>query len=168
MKSRPARSHGKRSADGRSDGRPDIAFYYPGPMWHSSAAIKNSLLFFDGVALLTPGYMSEKPLEQDPVLAQPLLEQGLLHLIKPETFITAAVTEQMVDMMMRIVDLPSFAAATKKKASEFHAISMSRLGYDADARLAMRLHRELEKRHLAQKSQDGVSVPVHPSPAISS
>src|SRR6266850_1670053 len=97
-----------------SEGRPDVAFYYPGPMWMSGDAIKNSLLFFDGVALLTPDYMSGKPVEQDPVLAQPLLEQGLLHLVKPETFITAAATERMVTAMLRIVDLPSFTAATKQ------------------------------------------------------
>ena len=33
---------------------PEIAFYYPNPMWHYGDWIKNLVLFFDGVALLVP------------------------------------------------------------------------------------------------------------------
>jgi len=39
----------------------EIAFYYPGPMWSSAAWIKNLLLFFDGVGLLVPAYMKDRP-----------------------------------------------------------------------------------------------------------
>lgn len=31
---------------------PEVAFYYPGHLWHSGEWIKNLLLFFDGVGLL--------------------------------------------------------------------------------------------------------------------
>ncbi|HEY5989045.1 MAG TPA: hypothetical protein VIV12_22100, partial [Streptosporangiaceae bacterium] len=33
---------------------PEIAFYYPGPLWRSGEWVKTLLLFFDGVALLVP------------------------------------------------------------------------------------------------------------------
>ena len=39
---------------------PEVAFYYPGWIWRSDHAIKNLLLFFDGVALLVPEYMKER------------------------------------------------------------------------------------------------------------
>jgi hypothetical protein len=34
-----------------------LAFYCPGPLWHSAAWIKNPLLYFGGIALLVPTYM---------------------------------------------------------------------------------------------------------------
>ena len=39
----------------------DVAFYYPGPFWYSAAWVKNLLLFFDGIALLVPTYMKNRP-----------------------------------------------------------------------------------------------------------
>jgi len=39
----------------------ELAFYYPGPVWHSGDWIKNLILFFDGIALLVPDYIKDKP-----------------------------------------------------------------------------------------------------------
>ncbi len=39
----------------------ELAFYYPNPMWTHGDWIKNLVLFFDGIALLVPDYMKERP-----------------------------------------------------------------------------------------------------------
>ena len=39
---------------------------------------------------------------------------------------------------------------------------MSRLGYYGDSGLAEMLHEELMRKGLARKSDDGVSIPMHP------
>ena len=43
----------------------ELAFYYPNPMWTNGDWIKNLVLFFDGIALLVPDYMRERPEELD-------------------------------------------------------------------------------------------------------
>jgi hypothetical protein len=35
----------------------EIAFYYPGPMWHSDDWTKTMILFFDGIGILLPDYL---------------------------------------------------------------------------------------------------------------
>ena len=64
----------------------EFAYYYPEPYWlaHESSWIKSLLLFFDGVAILLPDYMSGRELVADPSLAEPLSEQGLLKVLQPE------------------------------------------------------------------------------------
>lgn len=52
--------------------------------------IKSLLLFFDGVAVLVPDYMRDRPLLADPTLAQPLADEGLLHRLSPETMVDQA------------------------------------------------------------------------------
>ena len=39
----------------------ELAFYYPNPMWTYGDWIKNLVLFFDGIALLVPQYMKDRP-----------------------------------------------------------------------------------------------------------
>ena len=43
------------------DQLPELAFYYPNPVWSDSDWVKNLVLFFDGIALLVPDYMRESP-----------------------------------------------------------------------------------------------------------
>jgi hypothetical protein len=58
----------------------EIAHYYGYPVWNEEFAdwVKSLLLFFDGIALTLPRTEMEQLIELDPVLAQPLAEQGLL------------------------------------------------------------------------------------------
>lgn len=51
----------------------DVAYHHE-PYWHAHQSdwIKSLLLFFDGVAVLVPDYMRDRPLFTDPTLAQPL------------------------------------------------------------------------------------------------
>jgi hypothetical protein len=47
----------------------EIAFYYPGAMWHYDYWIKTMILFFDGIGILLPDYLHGKPEAQDPAVA---------------------------------------------------------------------------------------------------
>jgi hypothetical protein len=76
-------------ADGADKARLlDVAYHHE-PYWHPGQSdwIKSLLLFFDGVAVLVPDYMRDRPLFTDPTLAQPLADQGLLHRLSPETLV---------------------------------------------------------------------------------
>jgi hypothetical protein len=140
---------------------PEVAFYYPGPVWYHSEAMKNLLLFFDGIALLVPEYLLDKPEHVDPSLAIPLREQGLLHVLKPEELLDQGATEELATHLADIIH-SGLLDELSNEGGEFHELSMSRLGYDGDASLAKMLFEELKARGLAKDSQDGFSIPMHP------
>lgn len=138
----------------------DFAFYYPGPVWHSSDAIKNLLPFFDGVGLLVPSYLRDKPDTVDPALAQPLRERGLLLNVEPEVHMDQAATEQLAQAMVDIIASGALEHLSRD-GEPFHELSMSRLGFMGDEGLANMLFEELKRLGVATDSQDGVSVPMH-------
>jgi hypothetical protein len=140
---------------------PAVAFYYPGPVWYDSEAMKNLLLFFDGIALLVPEYIIDKPERVDPSLAIPLRDQGLLHLLKPEVILDQKATEELAAHLADIIHSGLLEEITKEGV-QFHELSMSRLGYHGDASLAQMLFEELKARGLAKDSRDGLSIPMHP------
>ena len=138
----------------------EVAFYYPGPVWRSSEVIKNLLLFFDGIALLVPEYIRDKPEQVHPELAGPLLDEGLLHILEPEEHVDAEATERLAEAMVDL--LASGALDTLvTKDGDFHELSMSRLGFYGDASLANMLFEELQKKGLARQTEDGRSIPMH-------
>src|SRR5260370_29638213 len=71
----------------------ELAFYYPNPMWSDGSWIKNLVLFFDGIALLVPKYMKERPEEADPAIVAGLKQHGLLEIIEPEKALDKSATE---------------------------------------------------------------------------
>jgi hypothetical protein len=141
--------------------RPEIAFYYPGPVWYSGNWIKNLVLFFDGIGLLVPEYIKDKPFESDPAIAAGLEQAGLLHIWKPEKIIDKAATQKLARSM---TDILSFGAlnALSKENTTFHQLSYSRLGGYGDPELANAIFRDLKAMGLARDSEDGVSIPMHP------
>lgn len=145
-----------------ADEFPEIAYYYPGPVWVDGDWVKNLLLFFDGIALLVPEYMHDRVVDNDPALAVGLKEHNLLTVLTPETFIDKRAARSLAKSMTNII-----ASGTLDKLAgqrtKFYELSYSRLGYMADAGLADKIHRELEKRNLALPTQDGVSIPMHPT-----
>lgn len=143
-----------------TDGR-ELAFYYPNPIWSRSDWVKNLVLFFDGVALLVPEYMRDRPFEVDAPIATGLQEHGLLTILEPETFIDKKATEALATAMTDIL-VSGALDDLGKDATEFHELSRSRLGYMADSGLAEMIYEELERRGLAQPTKDGVSIPMHP------
>lgn len=140
---------------------PELAFYYPNPIWARPERIKNLLLFFEGVALLVPGYIRDKPFQVDTDLAPQLRDRGLLHIMEPETFITPKAAQALGEVMSGILATGALDPLGKQH-TRFHELSLSRLGYTADEAVGRALYEELRHRKLAKKTEDGVSVPIHP------
>ena len=138
----------------------EIAYYYPNPMWDRGDWIKNLILFFDGVALLVPEYMKDKPSIQDPAIVAGLEQHNLLHMLQPETVVDATATAQLAGAMREIIE--SGRLDSLPAESDFHELSMSRLGYFGNEDLATELFKELKKRGLAKETEDGKSIPMHP------
>jgi hypothetical protein len=102
-------------------------------------------------------------MDSNPWLAGPLEEQGLLHVLEPESFID----QQMITDLCGILrGLLSAGLFDDMKLPEhrygYHELSQSRLGWNADMKLSAELIEELERRHLALPTEDGVSAPLHP------
>lgn len=140
---------------------PEVAFYYPNWMWHSDDAIKNLLLFFDGIALLVPEYMQERPELVVPEIATPLLDKKLLHLLKPEEMIDQEMTEKLVEVLTDIITSGALDSLAKEQTI-FQELSRSRFGGFGDSELSEMIIEELKDRGLARDSEDGVSIPLHP------
>ncbi len=139
----------------------EIAFYYPGHLWQEFDAIKNLLLFFDGIGLLVPDYKWTEPALVDPVLAGTLEEKGLLHKLRPENLVDATATEALFAAVNEMIESGAFARLDGKDG-KFHALSRSRMGFYGAPELAQRLFELLRARGLARESEDGLSVPLHP------
>jgi hypothetical protein len=140
---------------------PEIAFYYPGPMWRFGERIKTLLLFFDGVALLVPAYMQSRPEEIEPYLATPLREAGLLKILEPESLVDKSAARELGAALAPILK-SGVLRQLKKPGTAFHELSLSRLGAYGDPNVTDRILKELKLQGLAKKSEDGVSIPMHP------
>lgn len=140
----------------------DVAFYYPGHLWHSTEWMKTLLLFFDGIGLLVPEYKQGEPELADPVLAAPLRERGLLHYLVADQVVDKQATGRLATALTEFIASGAFDSLAKD-GSAFHEISMSRMGYYGDRGLAEMLFEELQARGLARKSKDGFSIPLHPA-----
>ncbi len=130
-------------------------------MWTYGDWIKNLVLFFDGIALLVPRYMKDRPeiLDRSTVLS--LKEHGLLEIIEPETAVDKSATEKLAMAMTDVIS-SGVLDELAKEATAFHELSMSRLGSYGDEGLYRMIFEELKKRGLAEESQDNVSIPMHP------
>jgi hypothetical protein len=107
---------------------PNVAFYYPGPMWRGSDYIKNLLLFFDGVALLVPEYMRERPFELDPAIASGLQQEGLLHILEPEALLDRDATEVLATQLADVIASGALDDLAAIDARPYEELSQSRMG----------------------------------------
>jgi len=151
------------SAQGAPSALPEIAYYYPEPYWglHEADWLKTLLLFFDEIAILLPRYMRGRPEEADPALAGPMAERGLLRVLEPETFVDEEVTQALATAMVELITVGAFDDLPR--SGRYAELSRTRLGWDADIELAQMLVDELQTRGLARPTEDGVSVPLHPT-----
>jgi hypothetical protein len=140
----------------------EVAYHFE-PYWSPREGdwIKTLLLFFDGVAVLVPNYMHERPLLTDPTLAQPLADQGLLHRLSPETLVDQTTAEALTDLLDQLIRGGAFDGLEKDTA--FAELSYSRLGGHVAVELAEIVLEQLRERGLARPSEDGVSIPLHPA-----
>jgi hypothetical protein len=159
-KEAPKRRKEKKAALG-AESLPEVAFYYPGHLWHSSEWIKSLLLFFDGIGLLVPEYKIGEPEIVDPVLAGPLRDEGLLHYLVADKVIDKKATQLLANTVGELIASGALNSLSQE-GTAFHEISMSRMGYFGDHDLADELFKALKARGLAKESQDGVSIPLHP------
>lgn len=123
--------------------------------------IKNLVLFFDGIALLVPKYMKGRIEEFDPAIVAGLKQHDLLHIVEPEKAVDKSASTALASMMTDIITSGGLDFLARDSTA-FHELSMSRLGYYGDERLAEMIFKELKKRGLARTSEDGVSIPMHP------
>lgn len=148
----------------------ELAYYYPEPYWlaQESSWIKSLLLFFDGVAILLPRYMSGRELVADPSLAEPLADQGLLTVLEPEWFVDDQLSERLAAGMVELIAGGAFDDATAR-GTPFEALSMTRMGFaelslsrmgNRDRGIFEMIHEELKAGGLALDSEDGVSIPL--------
>lgn len=141
--------------------RKELAYYYPNPMWQNGDWIKNLILFFDGVALLVPDYIRDKPENVDPAVVAGLRQHNLLQIISPEEAVDKVSTEKLATAMTDII----VSGALDHLAAEdtaFHELSMSRMGYYGDPELAKMVFDELKSRNLAKDSENNITIPMHP------
>ena len=141
----------------------DTAYYYPAPFWTSQDGgwIKSLLLFFDDIATLLPDYMYGRHTLADPALAEPLEDRGLLTVLEPKDWIDGEATNQLANIVVEM--LTNGAFDDLPKTDYFAELSQSRMGYSADIGLATFLVEELQNKGLAKPSEDGVSIPLHPT-----
>ena len=132
--------------------RPELAFYYPNPIWMNGDWIKNLVLFFDGIALLVPKYMKGRIEEFDPAIVAGLKQHDLLHVVEPERAVDKSASATLASMMTDIITSGALDFLVKDSTA-FHELSMSRLGYYGDERLADMIFKELKKRGLARRSR---------------
>lgn len=145
--------------------RPDLGFYYPGQYWHDADWIKNLVLFFDGVAMLIPKYMEDEASFDDRPIVSALKEHGLFTVVRPEEAVSSTETERLRKALADIIETGCLDHLVQKGgenpgSTHFGSLSMSRLGYDGDPKLAEAIFRELKDRGLAQDSENGVSIPM--------
>ena len=143
--------------------RLDVAYYYPAPYWgmNEGGWVKSLLLFFDKVSILLPGYMYGRHHFADPVLAEPLEDQGLLEVLEPTKWIDQDMAKKLAEGVSGLLANGVFDDLSKDVP--FHELSQSRLGYGADVKLADSLVSELRAKGLAKSSEDGVSIPLQPT-----
>ena len=116
---------------------------------------------FDGIALLVPDYMKERPEEIDRPIVVGMKDQGLLEIIEPERAVDESATEKLATAMTDIITSGVLDELAKEETA-FHKLSMSRLGSYGDEGLYNMIFDELRTRGLAMESEDKVSIPMHP------
>ncbi len=143
--------------------RLDVAYYYPAPFWGmgQDGWVKSLLLFFDKISILLPGYMYGRHHFADPVLAELLEDQGLLEVLEPTKWIDHDMAKKLAETVSGLLANGLFDELPRDV--HFAELSRSRIGYGADVDLAESLVSELQAKQLAKPSEDGVSVPLHPT-----
>ena len=145
------------------DDRPEVAYYYPAPYWASGDGgwVKSLLLFFDQLAILLPQYMYGLHQVADPAMVMPLEERGLLRVLEPNDWIDEETAESLAETVKGLLASGAFEGLPEDVG--FQELSYSRMGHGIDVELAETLVESLASKGLARPSEDGVSIPLHPT-----
>lgn len=143
-----------------------VAYWYPEPYWADADAgiIKSLLPFFDEVAILLPGYMHGRHRDENPWLVSPLEDQGLLRVLEPGEFIDEEMAVGLHAILSGLLAAGAFDHLDiPNQRYGYHELSGTRLGWNADVKLSTEIIDELVSRRLALPSEDGLSIPLHPT-----
>ena len=143
--------------------KPDFAFYYPGQHWHDVDWIKNLICFFDGIAMLIPYGIPNRPRSDEEPIVWALEDHGLLRVIRPEEVVDRKVTESLAEAFDEIITSGRLDSLINKRSqnaegSAFESLAKSKLGAHIDAELADSIFQTLKNRDLAYDPGDGVSI----------
>ena len=118
--------------------------------------MKELLLFFDGIALTLPQRQAEQVIDQDPVLAQPLFERGLLMNLEPQTWLDSVTAKKMIALLRDLLNSPYYQERRWSYLNQ-EPPGVWHWGYDQAPDDADRFTDELVRRGLiGQKLADGV------------
>jgi hypothetical protein len=103
----------------------DLAYHYE-PYWspYDGQRLKTLLLFFDGIALTVPKEIKDYALQMDPVVGQPLAEQGLLIQLDPENLMDAGAAQKLADVLESMLTLGAFQGLGRHR--QYEKLSFSR------------------------------------------
>jgi hypothetical protein len=87
----------------------DFAYYYSEWIWPTASSdwMKSQLLFFEGIALALPANLAQSVIEQDPILAQPLQDKGLLVNLEPAKWLDRESAELLATTLINFVEQES-------------------------------------------------------------
>jgi hypothetical protein len=105
--------------------------------------------------------MRKRPEEIEPYLATPLRKAGLLKILEPESLVDKSAARELGVALAPILKSDA-VKELKKDGTAFHELSFSRLGAYGDPDVTDAILKELNSQGLARKSEDGVSIPMHP------
>ena len=137
-----------------TDRLPEWAFYYPNPVWSKSNWLKNLILFFDGIVLLSPEFARASPFEGDENVASRLQEDGLLQIVDFSAFVDPRGAKTVADAL---TDLIASGALDELAArpTAFQALAYSQFGYVSDGGLAEIIYQELHARGIGSQGAAG-------------
>jgi hypothetical protein len=92
------------------------------------------------------------------VLAEPLADKGLLHILSPEKLVSESIAKDLASLFEGLLQ---GKALDSLRDGPFAEISQSRLGLDVSPDLMEPLMARLEQHGLAKPSDDGVSRPLN-------
>ena len=124
-----------------------------------------NVAIYDGIGFLIPKYKQGEqgePEAADPVLAAPLREQNLLHYFVSDEVIDEAAATKLANAVGNLIEGGSLELLMKEDMA-FQSLSMSRLGFSGSRVLAEKLFERLKSTELAKESEDGLSIPMHPT-----
>ena len=119
--------------------------------------MKAFLLFFDGIALAIPSDLATRVIEQDPVLAQPLLDRRLLVNLAPESNLDQASAERLAHTLLELLEYNrgDFWWSGKRKLE----LAAGHWGATVAPEAADAFFKELRRRGLAEGSVDDDVIP---------
>jgi hypothetical protein len=138
----------------------EVAYVHE-PYWDiaDGGLIKAMLLYFDAVAVLVPDYIRGRAFREDPALAGPLFDRGLMHELSPESLVNERAASELAAIVDELLSIGAFEDLAG--SAPMRELSYSRLGGFGDEEMAQHIIAELRRRGLAGETRDGHSYPIH-------